>query len=60
VAAQVAGTYGTTAITIQWDPAPSGNLLPIPTYRLYKLSIENDLDEGTNFALADTIGGAGR
>ena len=42
-----------------WDPSPSGNLNPLYGYRLFKLSIENDLDEGTDFKIDETIGGLG-
>jgi hypothetical protein len=47
----LAGSDGVTAITIEWDPAPSGNKLPVFMYRLFKLSIENDLDPGEQGAL---------
>ena len=56
---QVPGTFAITAITIEWDPAPSGNKDGLKGYRLFKLSIENDLDDGTDFMMADTVGGAG-
>jgi len=52
-------TFAITAITIEWDPAPSGNLEGLKQYRLFKLSIENDLDDGTIFKMAETIGGQG-
>jgi hypothetical protein len=42
----VPGTFGVTAITVAWDPAPSGNKEALFMYRIFKLSIENDLDPG--------------
>ena len=56
---KVTGSDGATSLTIMWDPAPSGNLLPVSGYRLFKLSIENDLDPGTDFAIADTVASQG-